>query len=312
MTSTAVSTPVLGGDLTVARLGYGTMQLTGRGVWGEPADRAKAKAILRRAVELGVRFIDTADVYGPEVTERLIAEALHPYPDGLVIGTKGGLLRTGPGSWHLQADCRPERLRRACEASLRRLRLERIDLYQLHTVDPQVPLEESVGALAELRREGKIRHVGLCNVSVEQVHRARTIVPVVSVQNRFNLVDRWNEDVLDLCQQEGIPFICWCPLGRGDLGTWRSGLGRIAARHHATPAQVALAWLLHRAPITVPIPGTSSPVHLEENVAAAGITLAQEDMLVLNNYRPTRVVELRRAARSAARRVLQTLRKRSQ
>ena len=284
------------GDLVVRRLGYGAMRLTGRGIWGEPRAPSEARAVLRRAVQLGVNFIDTADSYGPGVSERLIAEALRPYPASFVIATKGGYRRPGPGRW--QPDGRPEHLRKACEGSLRRLGLERIDLYQLHVVDPNVPLEESVGALAELQREGKIAHVGLSNVSAPHVDRAATIVRVASVQNRYNLVDRGSEDVLRLCEREGIAFICWFPVDRGLLG--RSGmLGRIARAYGASPTQIALAWLLHRSSVTVPIPGTTSTAHLEENMAAPHVRLTAEELDALDRYRTPQRDRLRRNARRA-------------
>jgi pyridoxine 4-dehydrogenase len=270
----AAGTLTLGGDLEVRRLGFGAMRITGDGIWGPPPDPQGAKSVLRRAVELGVDFIDTASSYGPNVSEELIAEALHPYPGGLVIATKGGLTRPGPSQW--EADCRPAALREACEGSLRRLRLERIDLYQLHTVDPNVPLEESVGALAELQNEGKIAHIGLSNVNVEQLGRAREIVPVVSVQNRYSVTDRDSEPVLDACERDGIAFIPWFPLGSGGLAT-AGVISRIAQPHDASPFQVALAWLLARSPVMLPIPGTSSVEHLEENTAAASLRLAQEE-----------------------------------
>ncbi|MGZ4281625.1 MAG: aldo/keto reductase [Gaiellaceae bacterium] len=237
------------GDLEVGRLGFGAMRLCGPGVWGAPADPGNALRVLRRAVELGIALIDTSDAYGPEVNERQIAEALHPYPEGLVIATKGGFLRPGPGRW--SPDGRPGHLREACEGSLRRLRLERIDVYQLHTPDPAVPLAESVGALRELRDEGKIRHVGLSNVSVAQLEEAERIVPIVSVQNRYNVDDREDEDVLEACEARGIPFLPWGPLGSGSLDPVR-----------------ALRFLLERSPVILPIPGTSSVEHLEENVRA--------------------------------------------
>jgi aryl-alcohol dehydrogenase-like predicted oxidoreductase len=264
----------LGGDLEVRRLGFGAMRITGDGIWGPPADREQAKAVLRRAMDLGVNFIDTADSYGPDVSEELIAEALHPYPGGLVIATKGGLTRAGPSQW--SPDCRPEHLREACEGSLRRLRLERIDVYQLHTVDPNVPLEESVGTLSDLRDEGKVAHVGLSNVDVGQLERAREIVPIVSVQNRFSIADRESEPVLDRCEREGLGFIPWFPLASGGLAT-EGAIGRIAEAHDATPFQVAIAWLLARSPSMLPIPGTSSTEHLEENVAAASLRLSEEE-----------------------------------
>jgi aryl-alcohol dehydrogenase-like predicted oxidoreductase len=252
------------------------MRLTGEGIWGEPRDPAECKRVLRRALELDVNLIDTADAYGPEVSERLIAEALYPYPDELVVATKGGLTRSGPNQWH--PDGRPEHLRQACEGSLARLRLERIELYQLHRVDPEVPLEESLGALIELRDEGKIARIGLSNVSLEQFRRARELTPIVSVQNRYNLIDRTDEDVLEECERQGIAFIPWFPLATGKLATGAGPLADIAARHHARPAQIALAWLLHRSAVMLPIPGTASVKHLEENVGAARIELSAEEV----------------------------------
>jgi aryl-alcohol dehydrogenase-like predicted oxidoreductase len=264
----------LGGDMQVRRLGFGAMRITGDGIWGPPPDHDAALAVLRRAVDLGVDFIDTADSYGPAVSEELIAEALHPYPGGLTIATKGGLTRSGPNKW--ERDGRPEHLREACDGSLRRLRLERIDVYQLHAVDPNVPLEESVGTLSELRDEGKIAHIGLSNVDLAQLGRAREIVPIVSVQNRYSIGDRESDSVLGECERDGLAFIPWFPLAAGALesaGTIR----RIADAHDATPFQIALAWLLARSPAMVPIPGTSSVEHLEENVAAASLRLAQDE-----------------------------------
>ncbi len=269
----------LGGDLTVRRMGFGSMRLTGDGVWGDPPDREEAKDVLRRAVELGVNLIDTADSYGPEVAERLIGEALAPYPDSLVVATKGGLVRGGPGDW--SADCRPEHLKEACEGSLRRLRVDRIDLYQLHTVDSEVPLAESVGALAELREEGKVRHVGLSNVNVEQLAEARSIVPVVSVQNRYSLSDRGHEAVLEACEREGLGFVPWFPLAAGDAARGEGAVERVAREHDVSPVQLALAWLLARSPVMLPIPGTSSVEHLEENVAAAAIELEESELQAL-------------------------------
>jgi aryl-alcohol dehydrogenase-like predicted oxidoreductase len=266
----------LGGDLEVRRLGYGAMRLCGPGIIGWPDDRENALAVLRRVVELGVTFIDTADAYGPHVNELQIAEALHPYPEGLVVATKGGLLHDRTSSW--PPDGRREHLREACEGSLLRLRLDRIDVYQLHRPDPSVPLEESVGALGELRDEGKIRHVGLSNVSVEQLERARAIVPVASVQNRYSVADRQWEDVVEACDRWGIAFLPWFPLAAGSLADARGPLERVAARHEATPAQVAIAWLLQRSPVVCPIPGTSSLAHLEENLAAGRIELSAEDL----------------------------------
>ena len=269
-------TLTLGGDLEVRRLGFGAMRITGEGIWGPPEDPEGARRLLRRVLELGVNLIDTADSYGPEVSEQLIAEALHPYPEGLVIATKGGLRRTGPGEWPV--DARPERLRECCEASLRRLRLDRIDVYQLHRPDPKVPLEESLGALRDLRQEGKIRHVGVSNFSVDQLERARAVVDVVSVQNRYNLADRGSEDVLDVCEREGLAFIPWFPLATGDLAQPGGPLEEVASAHGATPGQVALAWLLARSPAMLPIPGTSSVDHLEENVASSGLRLSDEEV----------------------------------
>lgn len=274
-TAAASGTISLGGDLTVRRLGFGAMRITGDGIWGEPHDRDEARAVLRRALELGINLIDTADAYGPDVSENLIAEALYPYPKDLVIATKGGLIRKGPGRW--DPDGRPAHLREALAGSLQRLRLERIDVYQFHRPDPHVPFEESVGALAELRNEGKIRHVGLSNVTTEQLAQARRIVPIVSVQNRYNLTDRDSEPVLDACAKDGIAFIPWFPLATGKLAQQGGPLDQIARRHHAEPSQIALAWLLQRSPVMLPIPGTSSVRHLEENIAGAGITLSQEE-----------------------------------
>ncbi len=277
MTQTAASAGsiTIGGDLTVNRLGFGAMRVTGPGIWGYPADRRAAVALLRRVVERGVDFIDTADSYGPHVSEELIAEALHPYPRGLVIATKGGLLRPAAPRW--DADCRPAHLRAACEGSLRRLKLERIDLYQLHTVDPRVPLAESLGALLDLQREGKIRHIGLSNVTVEQLREARKLAPIVSVQNRYNLEDRAHEAVLDACTGEKLAFLPWYPLAAGSLPRASGRLGEIARKHGASTAQIALAWLLQRSPMMLPIPGTSSIAHFEENLAAAAIRLSEAE-----------------------------------
>jgi aryl-alcohol dehydrogenase-like predicted oxidoreductase len=266
------------GDLHVSRLGFGAMRLCGRDVWGPPTDRANAHRVLRRAVELGVNFIDTADSYGPEVDETLIAEALHPYPEGLVIATKGGLVRPNRHAWDSNAD--PEHLRHAVNASLQRLKVERIDLYQLHAPDPRVPFVDSVGALARAQRAGKVRHIGLSNVSVAEIRAARKIAPIVSVQNEYNYDDRSSDDVLAECVRLGIAFIPWYPLGAGR--SLRSAkLKRIAAARGASPAQLALAWLLARAPVMLPIPGTASLTHLEENVRAAGIELTEDERIAL-------------------------------
>jgi pyridoxine 4-dehydrogenase len=265
----------IGGDLEVRRLGFGAMRITGDGIWGPPDDPESAKQLLRRVPELGINLIDTADSYGPEVSENLIAEALHPYPDGLVIATKGGLERTGPGQWPRNG--RPEHLKEACEASLRRLRVDRIDVYQLHSPDDKVPYEDSVGALKELQDEGKIRQVGVSNVSVEQLEQARGIVDVVTVQNRYNLTDRSSEEVLEACEEAGIGFIPWFPLAVGSLADDGGPLDELAARHAASAGQVALAWLLARSPVMLPIPGTSSLEHLEENVAASELELSADE-----------------------------------
>jgi aryl-alcohol dehydrogenase-like predicted oxidoreductase len=274
-------TITIGGDLRVSRLGYGAMRITGPNVTGEPKDPERALRVLRRVAELGITFIDTADSYGPEVSERLIAEALHPYPEGLVIATKGGLTRRDKeGPW--PPDGRPEHLREACEGSLRRLKLERIDLYQLHRVDPKVPLEESVGALARLREEGKIRHVGLSNVSVDQLERAESIVPIVSVQNEYSVGNQACEDVLNGSESRKAAFIPWYPLEAGSLARSGGPLDRVAKAHDATPAQVALAWLFAHSPVILPIPGTSSVQHLEENVAATRLSLSDEELAELS------------------------------
>jgi len=265
------------GSLSVQRMGFGAMRVTGTGVWGDPPERGAAKALLRRALELGVTFLDTADSYGPNVSETIIAEALHPYPAGLVIGTKGGFTRPNR-SW--RADGRPEHLRAALDGSLKRLRLERIDLYQLHTPDPRVPFAESIGVLADAQRAGKIRHIGLSNVSLAQLEAAEGLIDVVSVQNEYNLSDRASEDVLAACTQRGIAFIPWYPLGAG-TALRAAKLKRVAARHDATPAQVALAWLLAHSPVMLPIPGTGAIAHLEENVAAAALRLTAEDLAAL-------------------------------
>jgi pyridoxine 4-dehydrogenase len=266
----------LGGALTVNRLGFGAMRLTGPDIWGPPTDRKEAIRVLRRAVELGVNLIDTADSYGPEVNEELIAEALHPYPSGLVIATKAGLLRPGPGAW--QRHGHPAHLKAACEHSLKRLRLERIDLFQLHAPDTKVPYADSIGALAELQREGKIRLIGVSNVDRARLDEARAIVQVVSVQNRYNLHDRLASPVLEECERAGIAFLPWGPFGGGPLASSRGALQRIAKRHRVSVAQIALAWLLAQSAVMLPIPGTSSVRHLEENVAAAGLRLTPADL----------------------------------
>jgi pyridoxine 4-dehydrogenase len=293
---------LLVGDLPVGRLGFGAMRLTGPGTWGPPRDQHSAKEVLRRALELGVTMIDTADAYGPGVNERQIAAALHPYPKELVIATKGGRTRQGPYQWG--SDGRPASLRQACEASLRRLRLERIDLYQLHGPDSHVPLEESVGALAELQAEGKVRHIGICNVDVEQLARARAVAAIVSVQNRYNLDDRTSETVLRVCERDQLAFLPWMPLARGTLAGRGSGLRPITAAHAARPGQVALAWLLQRSPVTVPIPGTSSLAHLEENLGALDIRLNDDELADLERYRPARVHALAASVRRRVRPVL--------
>ncbi|CAN5518318.1 aldo/keto reductase [soil metagenome] len=276
MSAAASGTLTIAGELTVNRLGFGAMRVTGPGVWGPPADRDVAVSVLRRAVELAINLIDTADSYGPHVSEELIAAALHPYPDGLLVATKGGLERTGPGEWPRNG--RPEHLRSACEGSLGRLRVDQIDLYQLHSPDPEVPYADSVGTLKELQDEGKIRHVGVSNVTVEQLAQARSIVDVVTVQNRFNLTDRSSADVLAVCERDGLGFFPWFPLAAGDLAQPGGHVDEIAAHHDATPGQVALAWLLRRSAVMLPIPGTGSVEHLEENVAAAALELSDDEL----------------------------------
>ena len=288
---------LLGGDLPVHRLGFGAMRITGAGVWGPPANHAEAIATLRRAIELGVTLVDTAESYGPHVSEQLIADALHPYPAGLVIATKGGFDRSGPHEW--EENAHPDRLREELDGSLRRLRLDRIDLYQLHRIDSKVPEEDQFGFLQQAQRQGKIRHVGLSEVGIDEIERARRFFPVVSVQNKYNLVDREWEEVVDYCERERIAFIPWYPLQAGEVakGGLKQGvrklLGRapaassqlpaIAKRHNATPSQIALAWLLRRASVMLPIPGTSKRTHLEENVAAAAIQLSDEEMRALSS-----------------------------
>jgi pyridoxine 4-dehydrogenase len=269
----------IGGDLEVRRLGYGAMRITGKGIWGEPRNPEECRRVLRRAIELGVNFIDTADSYGPDVSERLIAEALHPYPANLVIATKGGFMRSGPDRW--ETNGHPEHLRAACEGSLRRLRLDRIDLYQLHRIDPAVPADDQIGTLRQLQREGKIRHIGLSEVSIEQIEHARAIVPIVTVQNRYSLTDREYDPVVDYCTREQIGFIPWFPLAAGVLTASDGLMARTADRLGITTSQLALAWLLQRSPVILPIPGTSRVEHLEENVAAAVVRLderAREDL----------------------------------
>lgn len=275
-TAAAAGTIDVGGDLTVHRLGFGAMRVTGSGIWGPPPKRDDAVAVLRRAVELGINFIDTADSYGPDVSEELIAQALHPYPEDLVIATKGGLVRPGPNAW--KPDGRPEHLAAACEGSLRRLKLDQIPLYQFHRPDPAVPLEDSIGALVRLKEEGKIRHIGLSNVSERQLRAAQRLTPIVSIQNRYNATDRGSESVVDLCAQEGLAFLPWAPIQNLDARA-----AKISQKYGVTPRQIVLAWLLARSPAMLPIPGTGSVEHLEQNVAAAGIRLTPEEMSVLTH-----------------------------
>src|SRR5258707_4550449 len=275
---------LIANDFLVARLGLGTMRLTGKGIWGEPADRNEALRVVRRAAHLGVNFFDTADSYGPYVSESIIAEALYPYPQGVVIATKGGFERPGPDQWVENGT--PEHLKSACESSLRRLRLDRIGLYQLHRIDPKVPVENQLGALKDLQAEGKIKHIGLSEVSVRQLQHARTIVSIASVQNRYSVTDRGSEDVLDYCEQNDIVFIPWFPLAAGQLTGADSPLRRVAAKKNATPSQVALAWLLARSPVMLPIPGTSNVAHLVENAAAAPVGLPQADINAANQILP--------------------------
>ncbi|MFB6816536.1 aldo/keto reductase [Streptomyces sp. NPDC056347] len=276
---------LLGGELPVRRLGYGTAQLTGAGYWGPRGERGAAVAVLRAAVEQGVTLIDTADNYGPGLAEELVAEALHPYREELVIATKGGVVRTGDSAWHIEG--RPERLRAMCEASLRRLRTDRIDLYQLHRLDPEVPMAEQLGALDELRQEGKIRHIGLDTLTAEQLEQALSLTGIASVQNRFNLLDRSSEAVLKVCEARGLAFLPWFPLGNGALtGDAAAALRAVADRHGATRGQIALAWLLHRSPVLCPTPGTGSPAHLAENLGAREIRLSGEDLSGLEELVP--------------------------
>jgi len=282
--ASAAGSLALGGDLKVTRLGFGAMRITGPGIWGEPKDPAEARRVLRRALELGVDFIDTADAYGPEVSERLIAEALHPYPAGVVIATKGGLIRPGPSEW--VPDGRPAHLREACEASLKRLKLARVDLYQFHRIDPKVPLEDSLGELARLQKEGKIRHVGVSNFNVEELARARRVVPVVSVQNRYNVADRSSADVLTECERSGLAFIPWAPIARGSASTLEGSadnqaLEGLAHAHGVSVFQAAIAWLLAKSPAMLPIPGTSSVAHLEEDLGAARIKLSAAELAAI-------------------------------
>ncbi len=277
--ASAAGAIALGADLRVNRLGFGAMRITGRGVWGAPPDASTAVAVLRRALELGVNFIDTADSYGPEISERLIAEALHPYPRGLIIATKGGFVRPAPDVWH--HDARPEHLREACEGSLKRLKVDCIDVYQLHAPDPQVPIEDSIGELVRLAKEGKIRHIGVSNVSLEELKRCERLTPVVSVQNRYNLEDRRSEEVLAYCEGRSIAFLPWAPLGSGrhaERGGALRGLAEVARRHGISSGQAVIAWLLHKSRAMLPIPGTGSLAHLEENVAAAAVHLTPEDV----------------------------------
>jgi aryl-alcohol dehydrogenase-like predicted oxidoreductase len=275
-TAAAAGTIDIGGDLTANRLGFGAMRITGRGIWGDPPDRDQAIATLRRAVELGVNFIDTADSYGPEVSERLIAEALYPYPDDLVIATKGGLVRPGPNRW--DANGRPAHLRQACEGSLRRLRLEQIPLYQFHRPDPAVPLADSIGAIAGLKNEGKIRHVGISNVSEAQLREAQRVVPIVSVQNRYNTADRRSQSMVDLCEQEQMVFLPWAPVQEAGKNL---AVAAAAERNGVTQHQVVLAWLLASSPQILPIPGTGSPRHAEENIAAAAVKLSPDEVAAI-------------------------------
>jgi pyridoxine 4-dehydrogenase len=271
---------VIGGDLRVHRLGFGAMRITGTGIWGEPKDRAEAIRVLRKAVELGINFIDTADSYGPSVSEEIIAEALYPYPEELVIATKAGLERPGPDQW--VPNGKPAHLRKACEGSLRRLRVERIDLYQLHRIDDKVPAEDQLGTLKELQAEGKIKHIGLSEVSVAQIEHARKLVPIVTVQNRYSVLDRGAEDVLEYCERAKIGFIPWFPLGAGQLSAAGSKLANIAEHEKITPSQLALAWLLRRSPVMLPIPGTSRVDHLEENIATASVKIDEGTFQEMN------------------------------
>ena len=286
--ASASGTFLIGGDLPVHRLGYGTMRLVGDGAWGEPHDPEEARRVLRRAVELGVTLIDTADAYGPEIAERLIAEALYPYPPGLIIATKGGITRQGPAKTEYVG--RAGYLIQCVEMSLRRLKLERIELYQLHRIDPRTPLEESLGALRQMQEQGKIRHIGLSEVTSAQIEQAQKIVPIVTVQNRYSLADRRHEETVTGCEQRNIGFLPWYPMAGGKLlkpdNPLAQTLTRIAARHGATPAQISLAWLLHRSPVMLPIPGTSKVTHLEENIAAASLQLEPAERAELEKTAP--------------------------
>jgi len=284
ITAAASGSFTIGGDLTVHRLGFGAMRLTGPGIWGEPRDREEAKRVLKRAIELEVNFIDTADSYGPDVSEELIGETLYPYPKGLLIATKGGLTRQGPDLWAPVG--RPEYLRQQLEMSLRRLRRERIDLYQLHRIDPRVPMEESLGALQALQKDGKIRHIGLSEVTPDEIERARKTISVVSVQNRYNLSDREHEPTLQYCERHRLCFIPWFPVAAGRLAQPGGPLDALARRHKASVAQLSIAWLLRRSPVMLPIPGTSSVKHLEENVAAGGLRLSDEEWAIVESGVP--------------------------
>jgi pyridoxine 4-dehydrogenase len=275
-TAAAAGTIDIGGDLTVNRMGFGAMRITGSGIWGDPPDRERAKAALRRAIELDVNFIDTADSYGPDVSELLIAETLHPYPDDLVIATKGGLVRPGPGRWG--PDGRPEHLRQACEGSLKRLKLDQIPLYQFHAPDPKVPIADSIGALAELKDAGKIRHIGVSNMSETQLHEAQQITPIVSIQNRYNASDRSSETIVDLCEQEELAFLPWAPIQDSD---GNRAVSDAAVNHGVNPRQVVLAWLLARSPQILPIPGSGSADHVQANIAATGIELSPDELAAI-------------------------------
>ncbi|WCO68312.1 aldo/keto reductase [Iamia majanohamensis] len=270
----------IAGELPVHRLGFGAMRITGEGIWGPPPDREAARAVVRRAVELGTTLIDTADSYGPDVSEEIIGEALRPYPEDVVVATKAGLTRSGPGEW---TPCgRPDHIRAACEGSLKRLGLDTIPLYQLHRIDPEVPVEDSLGTMVELREEGKVRHIGVSEVTVDELHQCQALTPIATVQNRYNLVDREWEDVLDVCTSEGIGFIPWFPLATGSLAEGHDALSAAAERLDVAPGAVALAWLLERSPVVLPIPGTGSTDHLEQNVAAAGLRLTDEERTALD------------------------------